>query len=68
MKPVKGLTWGHAAVGNATWTGARLVDVLKLAGLFPYEALEKGEIQHVHVSIFWNRKGAAIICLFNLKQ
>lgn len=28
MKPVKGLSWGVGAVGNATWSGARLCDVL----------------------------------------
>lgn len=33
MKPVKGLSWGPAAIGNATWSGARLYDVLKAAGL-----------------------------------
>ncbi|KAF0289308.1 putative sulfite oxidase, mitochondrial [Amphibalanus amphitrite] len=32
VKPVRGLFWGAAAVGNATWTGARLTDVLKAAG------------------------------------
>jgi hypothetical protein len=30
---VKGLSWGPAAIGNATWSGARLYDVLKAAGL-----------------------------------
>ncbi|EEZ97850.1 sulfite oxidase, mitochondrial [Tribolium castaneum] len=33
VKPVKGLSWGAAAVGNATWTGVRLRDVLALAGV-----------------------------------
>ncbi|XP_063222455.1 sulfite oxidase isoform X2 [Bacillus rossius redtenbacheri] len=33
VKPVKGLTWGAAAIGNATWSGARLRDVLLAAGL-----------------------------------
>ncbi|XP_033607392.1 sulfite oxidase isoform X3 [Cryptotermes secundus] len=33
VKPVKGLSWGPAAIGNATWSGARLYDVLKAAGL-----------------------------------
>lgn len=48
VKPVKGLTWGPAAVGNAAWTGARLVDVLRLAGLCSTKALDQGDIQHVH--------------------
>ncbi|XP_066992012.1 sulfite oxidase, mitochondrial isoform X2 [Anabrus simplex] len=33
VKPVKGLSWGQAAIGNATWSGARLYDVLRAAGL-----------------------------------
>nr|XP_031843225.1 probable sulfite oxidase, mitochondrial [Nomia melanderi] len=28
-KPLKGLSWGIGAVGNATWTGVRLCDILK---------------------------------------
>lgn len=28
-KPVKGIAWGVGAMGNATWSGARLVDVLR---------------------------------------
>uniref|UniRef100_A0A2P2I5P2 Sulfite oxidase n=1 Tax=Hirondellea gigas TaxID=1518452 RepID=A0A2P2I5P2_9CRUS len=32
VKPVKGLNWGAAAISNATWSGARLCDVLKQAG------------------------------------
>lgn len=27
-KPLRGLSWGVGAVGNATWSGARLCDVL----------------------------------------
>ncbi|KAL1461470.1 hypothetical protein WDU94_013363 [Cyamophila willieti] len=46
VKPVKGLSWGPAAVGNATWTGARLTDVLKLAGLNPDP--DDTNVQHVH--------------------
>lgn len=30
---MKGLNWGPAAVGNATWTGVRLRDILKKAGI-----------------------------------
>ncbi|XP_026480924.1 probable sulfite oxidase, mitochondrial [Ctenocephalides felis] len=33
VKDVRGLTWGAAAVGNATWSGARLVDVLESMGI-----------------------------------
>ncbi|XP_046685969.1 sulfite oxidase, mitochondrial [Homalodisca vitripennis] len=33
VKQVKGLEWGSAAIGNATWSGARLYDVLTSLGL-----------------------------------
>lgn len=32
VKPVKGLSWGQAAIGNASWSGAKLSDILKYAG------------------------------------
>nr|XP_020448909.1 sulfite oxidase, mitochondrial isoform X2 [Monopterus albus] len=32
VKQVKGLNWGLAAIGNATWSGAKLRDVLLAAG------------------------------------
>lgn len=43
VKPVKGLSWGQAAIGNATWSGARLCDVLKDMGI------EDGKTDAVHV-------------------
>lgn len=45
VKPVKGLSWGMAAVGNAVWSGPRLCDILKAMGI------ESNEKQHVHVSV-----------------
>ncbi|XP_043490186.1 sulfite oxidase [Polistes fuscatus] len=33
VKPLKGLSWGVGAVGNSTWSGARLCDVLKDLGI-----------------------------------
>ncbi|XP_055598643.1 sulfite oxidase, mitochondrial isoform X2 [Uranotaenia lowii] len=41
IKPIKGLPWGPSAVGNAEWTGVRLVDVLKAMGV------ESDETSHV---------------------
>lgn len=35
VKQVKGLNWGIAAISNATWSGARLRDVLIAAGYRP---------------------------------
>ncbi|XP_064473334.1 sulfite oxidase-like [Ornithodoros turicata] len=43
VKKVKGLDWGACAIGNATWSGARLVDVLKH---FNFN-LDDPRIQHV---------------------
>ncbi|XP_067880703.1 sulfite oxidase, mitochondrial isoform X2 [Heterodontus francisci] len=42
VRPVKGLNWGMAAIGNATWKGVKLSDVLKYAGL-----PEKTNAKHV---------------------
>lgn len=33
QKPVKGLAWKQGAIGNAEWTGVKLFDVLKYAGI-----------------------------------
>jgi sulfite oxidase len=33
VKPVKGVQWREGAIGNAKWSGARLSDLLKKAGL-----------------------------------
>lgn len=35
VKPVKGVQWQAGAIGNATWTGAKLSDVLRRAGVQP---------------------------------
>lgn len=45
VKPVKGLSWGAAAVGNAVWSGPKLCDILKNMGV------ESDELRHVHVSV-----------------
>ncbi|KRY87238.1 putative sulfite oxidase, mitochondrial [Trichinella pseudospiralis] len=44
VKPVRGLQWGPGAIGNAKWTGALLVDVLKQAG---FESMVENGAQHV---------------------
>ena len=33
IKPVKGVQWREGAIGNAKWSGTRLSDLLKKAGL-----------------------------------
>jgi len=35
VKPVKGVPWREGAIGNATWSGAKLSDVLKMASVKP---------------------------------
>jgi len=40
---VKGLYWGQAAIGNADWSGARLVDVLNYYGFS-----DVSDIRHIH--------------------
>lgn len=45
VKPVKGLSWGQAAVGNAIWSGPKLRDILKEIGI------ESDEKRHVHVRV-----------------
>lgn len=42
---MKGLNWSAGAVGNATWSGVKLRDVLKLA-----EINEDSDYDHVQVS------------------
>jgi sulfite oxidase len=44
VKEVKGLSWGSAAISNAKWSGARLVDVLQYCGL----DFDDQNIKHVH--------------------
>ncbi|CAL1608515.1 unnamed protein product [Knipowitschia caucasica] len=44
-KPVKGLNWGIGAIGNASWSGASLRDVLLAAGYAPDDALWARHVQ-----------------------
>lgn len=45
VKSVKGLDWKNAAIGNATWSGARLCDVLAANGI-----KDNDEYQHIQVN------------------
>ncbi|KAA0708075.1 Sulfite oxidase, mitochondrial [Triplophysa tibetana] len=45
VKQVKGLNWGIAAIGNATWSGARLRDVLLYYGFGPDVAAKARHVQ-----------------------
>lgn len=55
-KEVKGLNWGPGAIGNATWTGVKLTDILKLAGVN-----ENSNFEHVQVN---NKIQKNVICIF----
>ncbi|XP_028855337.1 sulfite oxidase, mitochondrial [Denticeps clupeoides] len=45
VKQVKGLNWGIAAISNATWSGARLRDILLYAGYGPEVATKAQHVQ-----------------------
>ncbi|XP_052425254.1 sulfite oxidase, mitochondrial isoform X2 [Carassius gibelio] len=45
VKQVKGLNWGIAAISNATWSGARLRDVLLYYGFGPEVAAKAKHVQ-----------------------
>nr|XP_046198120.1 sulfite oxidase, mitochondrial isoform X1 [Oncorhynchus gorbuscha] len=45
VKQVKGLNWGIAAISNATWSGARLKDVLLAAGFRSEVAQQTSHVQ-----------------------
>ena len=47
VKAVKGLSWGQAAIGNATWSGARLCDVLKDMGI------KDGKTDALHIQVVY---------------
>ena len=47
VKQVKGIPWTGGAIGNASWTGVRLRDVLAYAGLKQDED-EEGQVKHIH--------------------
>lgn len=48
VKKLKGINWNVGAVGNATWTGVRLCDVLKDLGI--------DEDAYNHVQVFFSVK------------
>lgn len=43
MKEVKGIAWRTGAIGNAKWSGAKLIDVLRYCGA----DLQHPDIKHV---------------------
>ena len=48
LRPTAGISWGAGAIGNATWTGAALTDVLAAGGLLPgVEAAQRAGVAHV---------------------
>ena len=47
VKEVRGISWTGGAIGNATWTGVKVRDVLAQAGLKQVED-EEGVVKHIH--------------------
>ena len=51
---IPGAQWGHGAMGNVTWTGARLRDILNRAGMragavdVSFDGLDTGTLPTVH--------------------
>lgn len=45
IKEIKGLGWGVGAIGNARWTGVRLVDILRDSGI----SLDDSEHKHIQL-------------------
>ena len=65
MKAVRGLQWTQAAMGNATWTGPRLRDVLLDAGL----QIPQDQIDDWYCLFFLNQLlGLLFILLFIIEQ
>lgn len=52
-RETQGLQWGSGAIGTAVWTGVKLRDVLRYAGLLEYSRGDagKGKPKHVQVSL-----------------
>lgn len=56
-KPVGGVQWHEGAIGNATWSGVKLIDVLKVAGVKPeakhvwFDGVDRHEA-HGHETVF----------------
>ena len=48
VRGLKGLNWQGGAIGNATWSGARLTDVLEAAGVNLQRIASEGRLKHVH--------------------
>ncbi|EFC49799.1 mitochondrial sulfite oxidase [Naegleria gruberi] len=46
-KAPRGLGWTNAAVGNAMWTGVKLVDILEAYGITEDKILQDGKVKHV---------------------
>ncbi|CAH3176142.1 unnamed protein product, partial [Porites lobata] len=59
IKKVKGLDWGAAAISTAEWSGARLIDVLRYAGL-DEKAIEHIQFEGADHDITGSTYGASI--------
>ncbi|CAG2162289.1 unnamed protein product [Oppiella nova] len=61
VKEVKGLSWGSAAISNAKWSGARLVDVLQYCGLdFDDQNIKHVQFDGLDFDVSSNPYGASV--------
>jgi sulfite oxidase len=60
-KETQGLQWSAGAIGTAVWTGVKLRDVLRYAGLLEIQKGEKVEtnVRHVQVGL----RGVRVRCV-----
>ncbi|CAG2102832.1 unnamed protein product [Medioppia subpectinata] len=64
IKEVKGLSWGSAAISNAKWSGARLVDVLKYCDLdFDDKNIKHVQFDGLDFDVSSNPYGASVEAL-----
>lgn len=62
VKRTSGTAWGQGAVSTARWGGARLRDVLKLAGLEDELAAEESGFEHVRFESLDGMKASIPLC------
>ncbi|KAG7477434.1 hypothetical protein MATL_G00069530 [Megalops atlanticus] len=60
VKQVKGLNWGIGAISNATWSGARLRDVLIAAGYTPGTVAQHVQFEGLDRDVTGTTYGASI--------
>lgn len=60
IKEIKGLNWNVGAIGNAEWTGARLVDVLESLNLKKTSSIKHVQLEGLDCDMSGQAYGASI--------